>query len=54
MLDRRQSVRNEVICGAEIADGGASKQCVVRNISNDGAHLEFGNRFDPARIRSGS
>ena len=51
MLDRRQSARNKVIYGgvAEIAEGGASKQCVVRNISKDGAHLEFSNHFVPAK-----
>ena len=52
MLDRRQSARNKVIYGgvAEIAEAGASRQCVVRNISKDGAHLEFGNNhFAPAK-----
>ena len=49
MLDRRQSVRNEVIYAAEIAEDGASKQCVVRSISNDGAHVEFSNHFNPAK-----
>ena len=45
MLDRRQSVRDKVIYGgvAEIAEGGASRECVIRNISKDGAHLEFSN-----------
>lgn len=45
MLDRRHSPRDKVIFGgtAEIADGGASRDCVVRNISQDGAHLEFNN-----------
>jgi hypothetical protein len=47
MLDRRQSARDKVIYGgvAEIAEGGASKECVVRNISKEGAHLEFSNHF---------
>jgi PilZ domain len=47
MLDRRQSARDKVIYGgvAEIAEGSASEECVVRNISKDGAHLEFSNRF---------
>ena|ERR1700761_7272653 len=42
-MDRRQSPRDKVIYGgtAEIADGGASRDCVVRNLSQDGAHLEF-------------
>ncbi|MGB9113772.1 PilZ domain-containing protein, partial [Bradyrhizobium sp.] len=45
MLDRRQSARDKVIYGgvAEIGQGGASRDCVVRNISENGAHLEFGN-----------
>jgi PilZ domain-containing protein len=44
MLDRRQSVRDKVIYGgvAEIAEGGSSQDCVVRNFSERGAHLEFG------------
>jgi hypothetical protein len=45
MLDRRQSARDKVIYGgvAEIGERGASRECVVRNISENGAHLEFGN-----------
>jgi PilZ domain len=51
MLDRRHSVRNKVIYGgvAEIAEGGASTECVVRDISKDGAHLEFSNQFGSAK-----
>ena len=43
MLDRRQSVRDKVIYGgvAEIGERGASRDCVVRNISENGARLEF-------------
>jgi PilZ domain len=43
MPERRQTPRDKVIYGgtAEIAEGGASQDCVVRNISADGAHLEF-------------
>ena len=43
MLDRRQSARDKVIYGgvAEIGERGASRDCVVRNISENGAHLEF-------------
>jgi len=43
MTDRRQSTRDKVIYGgvAEIAESGASRDCVVRNISEHGAHLEF-------------
>jgi hypothetical protein len=48
MLDRRQSARDKVIYGgvAEIGERGASRECVVRNISENGAHLEFGNDFE--------
>ena len=43
MLDRRQSARDKVIYGgvAEIGDDGASRDCVVRNISEQGAQIEF-------------
>jgi hypothetical protein len=43
MLDRRQSTRDKVIYGgvAEIGERGATQECVVRNISEKGAHLEF-------------
>jgi hypothetical protein len=45
MPDRRQSPRDKVIYGgvAEIGEHGASRDCVVRNISENGAHLEFSN-----------
>ena len=45
MLDRRQNVRDKVIYGgvAGIGEGGATRDCVVRNISETGANLEFGN-----------
>jgi hypothetical protein len=45
MLDRRQNVRDKVIYGgvAEIGEGGATRDCVVRNISETGANLEFDN-----------
>lgn len=45
MVERRQTPRDKVIYGgtAEIAENGASRECVVRNISENGAHLEFGN-----------
>ena len=45
MLDRRQSPRDKVIYGgvAEIGERGATRDCVVRNISENGAHLEFSN-----------
>jgi hypothetical protein len=45
MLDRRESARDKVIYGgvAEIGEGGVTKECVVRNISEKGAHIEFNN-----------
>jgi hypothetical protein len=45
MLDRRQSPRDKVIYGgvAEIGEHGATEQCVVRNISEQGARIEFSN-----------
>src|SRR6202035_3239301 len=45
MQDPRQSARDKVIYGgvAEIADSGTARDCVVRNISEHGAHLEFNN-----------
>jgi hypothetical protein len=43
MLDRRQSARDKVIYGgvAEIDGRGTTTDCVVRNISERGASLEF-------------
>ena len=43
MLDRRQSARDKVIYGglAEIDESGATRECVVRNISDHGASVEF-------------
>ena len=45
MLDRRQSARDKVIYGgvAEIGESGVTRECVVRNISEKGAHIEFSN-----------
>jgi hypothetical protein len=45
MLDRRQSARDKVIYGgvAEIDEHGATRDCVVRNISEHGASVEFSN-----------
>jgi hypothetical protein len=45
MLDRRQDVRDKVIYGgvAEIGERGATRDCVVRNISEKGASIEFSN-----------
>lgn len=43
MLDRRQSVRDRVIFGgvAEINEHGSTMDCVVRNISEGGACVQF-------------
>jgi len=45
MLDRRQNARDKVIYGAvaEIGERGATRDCVVRNISEKGASVEFSN-----------
>jgi hypothetical protein len=45
MLDRRQSARDKVIYGgiAETGERGATTECVVRNISENGARIEFSN-----------
>jgi hypothetical protein len=45
MPDRRQSARDKVIYGgvAEIGEHGAVRDCVVRNISENGASIEFSN-----------
>ncbi len=53
MSERRQSPRDKVIYGgrAEIAGQGGSKDCVVRNISDKGARLEFD---DAMRLPKGS
>jgi hypothetical protein len=43
MQDRRQSVRDKVLYGgvAEINQSGSTMDCVVRNISERGACIEF-------------
>jgi hypothetical protein len=45
MQDRRQNARGKVIYGgvAGIGEDGATRECVVRNISETGASLEFSN-----------
>jgi len=45
MLNRRESARDKVIYGgvAEVGERGATRDCVVRNISEKGASIEFGN-----------
>jgi hypothetical protein len=44
MLDRRESQRDKVIYGgvAEIGEDGSPRDCVIRNISEQGAKIEFG------------
>jgi hypothetical protein len=43
MLERRQSARDKVLYGgiAELTEHGQTRDCVVRNISENGANLEF-------------
>jgi hypothetical protein len=45
MLDRREKARDKVIYGgvAEIDERGVTRDCVVRNISEKGANIEFSN-----------
>lgn len=45
MQDRRESVRDKVMYGgvAEIDERGATRECIVRNISDRGATIEFSN-----------
>ena len=45
MLDRRQSARDKVMYGgvAEIGERGDKRDCIVRNISDRGATIEFSN-----------
>ena len=45
MQDRRQNARDKVIYGgvAEIDERGATRDCIVRNISENGAGIEFSN-----------
>jgi hypothetical protein len=45
MQDRRLTARDKVIYGgvAELDEGGATRDCIVRNISDKGASVEFSN-----------
>jgi hypothetical protein len=45
MPERRESARDKVMYGgvAEIGERGATRACVVRNISDKGASVEFSN-----------
>ena len=48
MQDRRENARDKVIYGgvAEVGENGASRECIVRNISDKGASVEFSNTMD--------
>ena len=48
MRDRRESTRDKVMYGgvAEIGESGATRECIVRNISDNGATIEFSNVVD--------
>jgi hypothetical protein len=56
MLERRETARDKVIYGgvARVDDSGQSTNCVVRNISDNGARLEFESNFrlheEPIRL----
>ena len=45
MRDRRESTRDKVMYGgvAEIGERGTTRECIVRNISDNGATIEFSN-----------
>jgi hypothetical protein len=45
MQDRRQTTRDKVLYGgvAETGEPGSARDCVVRNISDKGASIEFNN-----------
>jgi hypothetical protein len=47
MSDRRQDARNKVMYGgvAKIGERGATRDCAVRNFSENGANLEFSNNI---------
>jgi hypothetical protein len=48
MQDRRETVRDKVMYGgvAEIGDHGTTRECIVRNISDNGANIEFSNEYE--------
>jgi hypothetical protein len=48
MQDRRENARDKVIYGgvADIGKNGVSRECIVRNISDTGASVEFSNVVD--------
>ena len=43
MVDRRQNPRDKVLYGgvAEVSERGSTMNCVVRNVTDDGACIEF-------------
>jgi hypothetical protein len=45
MIERRESARDKVIYGgvADLGERGTARECIVRNISDTGASLEFSN-----------
>jgi hypothetical protein len=51
MQDRRQDARKKVIYGgvAKIGESHTTRDCIVRNISEKGAHLEFKNAIRPPK-----
>ena len=51
MRDRRESVRDKVMYGgvAEIGEHGTTRECIVRNISDKGATIEFSNVIELPR-----
>jgi hypothetical protein len=51
MRDRRESVRDKVMYGgvAEIGDRGTTRECIVRNISDRGATIEFSDNLQLPR-----
>ena len=51
MRERRESARDKVMYGgvAEISDLGTTRECIVRNISDNGANIEFNNNFQLPR-----
>jgi hypothetical protein len=54
MQDRRQNVRDKVLLGAvaEVREIGATMDCVVRNLSDGGACVEFNRRANlPDQIK---
>jgi len=51
MQERRERVRDKVMYGgvAEIGDHGTTRECIVRNISDNGANIEFSGDYELPR-----